>query len=221
MVSVTSRTGGRTQVSASSQSVVMHTFVVLRKLVRGDGVACHVGSVGMAAGAGLRDVERMNLRPRVARWPKTMQAMAVGANRHLGVTLGKKFSMHASLVLSELVRSQRRVVFAHECSIRMATAAEFRNLGPRDLSAKSSFLAHGIDVGLCGISAMATRAGQSFLRMDILRELLFGDLQRRIQGSVTVQASAALRVGRRRKETPEERSQQWSLHCVISPCIHR
>jgi hypothetical protein len=97
--------------------------------------------------------------------------MAVDANRNLGISLYQPLAVHAGLILRQLVGAQRRVVFAHERAVGVATAAEFRNLAALNLATKTGGLTHGIHVCLGGVAAMTTGAGQPFLSMNVLREL--------------------------------------------------
>jgi len=67
-------------------------------------------------------------------------------------------------------------------------AAEFRNLLALNLAPETGGFTHGIHIRLARVAAMTTGAGQPFLSVDVLRELGLSYLQRRIQGSVAIQA---------------------------------
>ena len=113
-----------------------------------------------------------------------MNAVAIDAHGYLGVAFGEKLSVDARLVLVQLVRAQRWIVLTHESRVGMATAAKLGNIFAFNLPTKSCCFAHGIHVRLARIAAVATRASQSLLRMDVVRELLLGNLQRRIKRAV-------------------------------------
>jgi hypothetical protein len=117
-----------------------------------------------------------------------MYAMAINTNRDFRVALCEKLSVNASLVLAQLIGPQGRVVLAHESRIGVAAAAEFRDLTPHNLAAKSGSLAHGIHICSGGITAMAARARQPFLRVDVAGELLLGYLKRGIERAVAIEA---------------------------------
>ena len=92
-----------------------------------------------------------------------MHAVAVDADGHFSVALGKKFAVHAGFVLAELIGTQGRIVLAHEGRIGVAAPAEIWNLLPLDLAAKACGFAHSIRAGYGGIPTVTTGAGQSFL----------------------------------------------------------
>jgi hypothetical protein len=176
VVAMASGAGWRTEVTADSQSVMVHAVTVLRELIGGDGIPPHIRSVCMTTGTRLRDVEWMNFGARVAGRPQVMHAMAIDAHRDLAIAFGKKFAVHTGLVLAELIGAQSWVVLAHERHVGMATAAKLWDLTSLDVAAKSSRLAHGIGIGFGGIAAMTIRTGQTFLRVDVAGELLGSDL---------------------------------------------
>jgi hypothetical protein len=113
--------------------------------------------------------------------------MAIRAYRDFGVALREQLPVDTCFVLTELVGSQRRIVLAHERRIGVAAPAERRDLASVDFSSEAGGFAHGIRAGNGGVSAMATRAGHPFLRMDILGELFRGHLVRRIERAVAVE----------------------------------
>jgi hypothetical protein len=100
--------------------------------------------------------------------------MAIDAYCHFGVTLRQPLTVDAGFILCQLVGAQRRVVLTHESSIGMALSTEFWNLIPLDLSPESCRFAHSVHVRLRGITTVATRAPQPFLRMNVLGKLLRG-----------------------------------------------
>ena len=121
----------------------------------------------------------VDLRARIACGPQIVHTVAINADRHLRIALGQQFSVHAGLVLAELVGAQSRIVLLHQSRIGMAASAQPWNLAALNLSAESSCFAHGVHVSLRRIAAMAARARQSFLRMNVLSELCLGHLERR------------------------------------------
>jgi len=176
----------------------------------------------MAARARLGNVQRVDLRTRVARSAQTMHTMAIDANRDFRVAFCEKLSVHAGLVLAQLICPQGRVVLPHEGRIGVAASAESWNLTPLDLSSEAGRFAHGIWVGLRGITAMATRAGQPFLRVDVAGELLLGYLKRGIERPVAVEASVLrLRKSRAAAGRHHKQLEERAAVSVISPCIHR
>lgn len=151
-----------------------------------------------------------------------MYAMAINANRDFRVTLCEKLSVHAGLVLAQLIGPQGGVVLAHEGRVGVATPAESWNLTPLDLPSEASRLAHGIEVGFCGITAVATRAGQPFLRVDVTGELLVGHLERGIEHSMAVETSVLrLRKSRAAASRRHKQQEERAAVSVISPGIHR
>jgi len=100
MVAVAGGAGWRAEVATDGQRVMMHAVAVLCELIRRDGVSLHIRGVGMAARTRLRNVQRMNFRARVARWPQIVHAMAIDAHRYLAIAFGKKLAMHTGLVLT-------------------------------------------------------------------------------------------------------------------------
>jgi hypothetical protein len=148
--------------------------------------------------------------------------MAVNAHGNLGITLGKEISVNTGLVLAQLIGPQRGIVLAHEATIRVAAAAKLGDIFAPDTSAESGSLAHGIHVCFCGITTVATRAGQALLRVDVIRELLFCDLKRRIQCSVAIQAGVLrLRACHTYTGSDYQEQEQRPWKCVISTNIHR
>src|SRR6202521_384321 len=101
-------------------------------------------------------------------------------------------------------------------------ATELWNLAPLSLAAKPRRFAHGVHIGFGGIPTVAACTRQTFLGMNVGGELLFGDLERRIERAVAIEASV-LHLGEnlacrcRHHEQNEQRPQKP----VISPCIHR
>ena len=174
---------------------MVHAGTVVRELIRRNPVTLHVGSVRMAARTRFGDIERVDLGARIAGRSQSMHAMAINANRDFRVALGKKLSVHAGFVLAQLIRPQGWVVLAHESRIGMAAPAKFRDLTPQDLAAEARRFAHGVHVGLGGIAAVTARARQTLLGVNVARELLFGDLKRRIEPTMAVKTSV-LRLSR-------------------------
>lgn len=117
-----------------------------------------------------------------------MNAMAIGAHGHLGIALGEKLAVHAGLVLRQLVGAQGWVVLAHKRRIGVTAPAKLRHVLAPDLPAEFRGLAHGLHVRLGGITAVAARAREALLRVDVPRKLLFADLKGRVEGSMTIKA---------------------------------
>ena len=146
MISVTSRARRRAQISTNRHRFMVHAPVVLGILVRGDAISLHVFGVGVTARTGLRNIQWANLGTRVARRAQVVHAMAVDANRNLGISLQQPLAVHAGLILGQLVGTQRRVIYAHERAVGVAMAAEFRNLVALNFATKTGGLAHGVHV---------------------------------------------------------------------------
>src|SRR6476646_5059364 len=155
MISMTSGTGGSAQISANRHGLVVHASAVLCKLIRGNAVWFHIGGVGMAACAGLRDVKGVDFGARVTGGTQVVHSVTINANSHFRIAFGKQFPMHAGLVLAELIGPQPRIVLSHEVPIGMAASTERRNLAALNLSPKSRCFAHGVHVGLCRIASVA------------------------------------------------------------------
>lgn len=151
---------------------MVHARAVLGKLIRGDVVSLHVRRIRVAAGTGLRHVQGVHFRTRVAGRAEIMDTMAVDAYRNLGVPLRQALAVHAGFVLCQLVGPERRIVLAQERAVGMTVAAKFWNLRAQDLATESCRLAHGIHIRLCRIATMTNGASQSFLRMDVMGEFL-------------------------------------------------
>ena len=158
MISMASRASGSAQIAANRHGFVVHASAVLCKLIRRNAVGFHVGGVGMAASAGLRDIERIDFGARVAGGTQVVHSVAIYANGNFRIAFGEQFPVYARLVLAELIGPQPRIVLSHEVPIGMAASAERRNLAPLNLSPESRCFAHGVHVGFCRIASVATRA---------------------------------------------------------------
>ena len=189
MVSMAGGAGGRAEIASNNQRVVMHAGAVFGELIRGNGIPLHVAGVRMAPRASLRDIERVDFRSGITGGPQTMNTVAINADSHFCVALREELAVNAGLVLAQLIGAQRRIVFAHECCIRMATSAKTGDVFAFDLSAKPRGFAHSIRVGFSGVAAVAARTSQALLRMDVTGKLRFRDLERRIERAVAIQAS--------------------------------
>jgi hypothetical protein len=60
VVSMACCTCWRTQIASHRERLVVHARAVLGELIRGDGISLHVTRIGMAAGAGVRHVNRVH-----------------------------------------------------------------------------------------------------------------------------------------------------------------
>src|SRR6266536_3346721 len=143
-------------------------------LIGGDAVSLHVGRIGMATRAGLGDMSRVNAGAGIAGRAETVHTVAVDADRNLGVALREPLAVDAGLVLSELVGAERWIVLPHVGGIGVALAAQGGNVLPRRLAAEAGGLVHGVRVAR-RIATVTTGARESFLRVDILGELLLCD----------------------------------------------
>ena len=130
MVAVTCCTGGSTQVTSNNHRFVVHAFVVLQKLSGLNAVRLHVIGLPMAMAAGRRDVKRIDRGANIIGWANGVSAVTIGANCNLFISDNELLPVNAGTVLRQLVRMQRGVVLAHISRVRMALAAQFRNLSP-------------------------------------------------------------------------------------------
>jgi hypothetical protein len=118
-----------------------------------------------------------------------VDTVAVNANGNFGIAGSQSFPVDAGVVLAELVGAQAGIVLAHIGRIGMAASAELRDLRTGDLAFEAGLLAHR-DLGIVagGITAVATGAGQAFLRVDILVKFFFRYAQVIGQHRVAIQA---------------------------------
>ena len=108
-----------------------------------------------------------------------MHAVAIGAHRDFIVALGPLHSVHAGLVLLELIDAQAGVVLLHPLGIGVARGAKFGNLLALDLALPSRRPAHRLfRIIAAGVATMARRAGKPLLRVDVLAVSLHADTQR-------------------------------------------
>ena len=168
MISVTGGAGRRAQITTNSHGVMVDTRAVFRELVCGDFVCLHVFDIRVAVRTRRGDIQGMNVGGRIARGAQIMHAVTIGADGNLCIALGEHLSVHAGLILAELVGAQRRIVLTHESAVGMAAATKRRYLTSFDLAAEASGLAHRVHVRFGGIAAVTTRTGQALLAMDIV-----------------------------------------------------
>jgi hypothetical protein len=118
-----------------------------------------------------------------------VDAVAIGADGYLCISGGKTLAMHAGVVLIQLVCAQAGVVLLHEGWIGMAGTAQLRDLFAIDLALPARLSAHG-DVRFVAtrVASMTACAGKTFLRVNVLAELLLRHSKRLRKGRVTVEA---------------------------------
>ena len=92
-------TGRSAEVSADRHSFLVDTDAVPGVLVGGYAVRLHVIGVGVAARAGLGDIQRVNGGKRVGDGADAMYAVAIGTDGDLGISGGKAFTVDAGFVL--------------------------------------------------------------------------------------------------------------------------
>lgn len=164
MVAMASWTGGSTQVSAHDERLMMNAPVIFDELVRRDAISGHVGHVGVAARACIRDVDGVYSGAWIAGRAYVMNAVTICAHCHLAVARGQSLPVNAGVILRELIRAQAGIELPHIGRIGMATAAEIRDFPSFDSPGPTRFLTHGL---LCIITArittMATHAAQALL----------------------------------------------------------
>ena len=202
VVAVARRAGWRIEVAANHQGFLVNAGGVLGELIRCDGVSLHVRGVGMASRTGFGDIQRIHIRSGVGSRPQVVNSVTISAYRDLAIPFCEQLSMNTGLVLTKLIRAERGIVISHVRSIRVAAAAQGGNLTPHDCAAKPGRPAHRVHIRPRGISAMATDAGQTLLRMNVVRKLLVSHLKRRVEGRVApdarVRSLAASRSGQTR-----------------------
>ena len=113
---------------------MVHAGVVLRKLIGGNAVRLHVRRVGVAARACRRHVDGIDRGTGIAGRPDIVDAMAIDADRNLGVSRRQPFAVHAGVVLVQLVGAQAGVVLPDIGRIRVAASAQLRHLLAIDLA---------------------------------------------------------------------------------------
>ena len=144
MVSMARRAGGRAQIAPYGQRLMVHARAVLRILIGGNAVRLHVGRIGMAARARRRHVDGIHRRTGIAGRPYIVDAMAIRADRNLGVSRREPFAMHAGVVLVQLVGAQAGVVLPDIRRIRVAASAQLRHVFVTDLALPAGLPAHGL-----------------------------------------------------------------------------
>jgi len=104
--------------------------------------------------------------------------MAIRAHRDLGIATREALAVHTGVVLVQLVRAQAGVELPNVGWVGMAASAQPRNLPAINLAFPSRLAAHGF-VGIVagGVAAVTTGAGQAFLGVDVLAELILGYAQ--------------------------------------------
>ena len=189
MVAMAGGAGGRAQIAAHHHGIVVDAGAVIGKLIGGNAVLLHVSRVGVAARTGFGHVDGVHGGTGIAGWPEIVDAMTIGAYGNVGVTSREALSMHAGVVLVQLVGAQTGVELPNIGWIRMATSAQLRDLLVVDLAFPARLSAHGFVWIVAGwVASVATGASQTLLRVDILAELLLAHSQGIRQGGVTIQA---------------------------------
>src|SRR4029077_20449566 len=129
MVSMAGGAVGSGQVSPDCQRIVGNALVIVRELGGGKFIFLHALLIGVAAGAGGGDVDRIHRGTRIAGRTDIVDAVGVNADGNLGVTGGQAFSVNAGVILAELVSPQAGIVFAHESRVRMVEFGEVTHMG--------------------------------------------------------------------------------------------
>src|SRR5689334_12142043 len=101
MIAMTRGTGRRAQIAAFDLRFVMNARFVSGELVRGNAVRLHVIAVGVAALAGLGNLEGMYAGERIIRRTDPVYSVAIDAHGDVGVARSKLLAVHARLVLRE------------------------------------------------------------------------------------------------------------------------
>jgi hypothetical protein len=102
--------------------------------------------------------------------------VAIGAYGNLGIASHPTLTMHAGVVLRQLICPQTRVELADVCWIGMATSTQLWNLLAFNLSFPTRLAAHGFVRIIAGwITTVTTGAGQTPLGVDVLAEFLLRD----------------------------------------------
>ncbi len=189
MISMAGGTGWRTQIASHRQCLVVNACAVLCELIRGNGISLHVLRVRMAAGAGVRHVNRVDGGTGIAGQPQIVDTVTIRAYCNLGVSSREALAVHTGAVLVQLVGAQAGVELPNICRIRMATSAQLRNLLAINLALPPGLWAHGFVWIVAGwVASVAAGASQTLLCVYVLAELLLGYSQGIRQGGVTIQA---------------------------------
>ena len=131
-----------------------------------------------------------------------MNAVAVDANGDLAVAIGQSLAVDAGVVLVELIGAQAGIVGAHECRVGVAGTAQLRNQLPIDLALPAFTTVHRLRRVIArGIASVATGAGETFLSVNVLAELLSSDLEFALHAGVAIEAGVdGLAVGEGRSK---------------------
>ncbi len=120
---------GSRQVSFIRQRFPMDAFFILCDLVDRNFVRSHGGLIRMARPTGLSHLKRMDFRPRIERRLDSMSRMAASAGGHFGISkLLETLAMDRSVVLRNLIYSERGVVTLHKLRIGVAATTNRRDL---------------------------------------------------------------------------------------------
>jgi hypothetical protein len=177
-------------------------FVFL-KLIGGDLVGRHLLGVGVAARAGLANVQRMDRRRAVLDRADIVHAVAIDAGGDGGIAGGEAFAVDAGLVELELIHAFARGVLAHVVGAAMAGGTEFRDGGAGGLTLEAFGLVHR-DVGIVAsaVATVAIGATQSVRDVDVILDQGGGALGGVIDGGMA--GHAGIRGGGAAGDEPQE-----------------
>jgi len=176
VITVAGCAGGRAQVAAHRECIVMDAGGVVGELIGGDAVLLHIRGIRVTARTGLSNIDGIDRGTRVAGRTDVMNAVAIDANGYLDVSGSEALAVNACVVLVELICAQAWVVSAHEVGVGVARAAQCRNRLSVELALPPSLAAHGLRRIVTGrVAAVAADAGKALLGMDVLAELFLRD----------------------------------------------
>src|SRR5471030_2747801 len=183
---------GRSGKVARGQRSPVHAGPVLSELSGLDLILGHVLRAGMAPRARFRKVQRVYRRLGVLHRADVMHAVAIDAGGHGVVARSQAFAVHAGLILGELIDPLLRPELAHRFGVAVAGGAELGNRGARDVALKALLGAHGnFIIVRVAIAAVAVRASQSRLGMNVVRVLLGRRLESGIEAGWHVRQESA------------------------------
>ena len=188
VIAVAGGAGGRAQVAAHSERIVVNAGGVVGELIGGDAVLLHVRGIGVATGTGLGNIDRIDGGTWIAGRTDIVHAVAIDANGNLAVSGGEALAVNAGVVLVELIGAQAGIVSAHQVGIGVARAAKLRNLLAVDLALPAGLAAHGLRGIVAGcVAAVATGAGEALLGVDVLAEFFLRDPQIALHAGMAIE----------------------------------
>ena len=169
VIPVTRRALGSREVAPLCQGTPVDAGEVLLELIRRDTVFRHPLGVGMAAPAGVRNVQRINRGHAVFDGADIVNAVAINAGGDVLIPGSEAFAVDAGLVKLELIDALLRAEAAHEVRIAVTFRAELRNRHTARLAEETLGLAHRDRWIVAGaVAAVTIGATQSVRSVDVV-----------------------------------------------------